>query len=54
LTQHRTRGRLLGFIFVMAALNSIGFGIILPVMPELLQEVTGANVGEAAAWEAPG
>ena len=50
MTQPRASRRLLAFVFVTSALNSIGFGIILPVMPDLLKEVTGASVGEAAAW----
>ena len=50
MTQPLASRRLLAFVFVTSALNSIGFGIILPVMPDLLKEVTGASVGEAAAW----
>jgi DHA1 family tetracycline resistance protein-like MFS transporter len=46
----RSARTLLAFIFILSALNSIGFGIILPVMPDLLHEVTGAPVGAAAAW----
>ena len=46
----RSTRRLLSFVFVTAAFNSIGFGIILPVMPDLLAEVTGASVADAAAW----
>ena len=50
MTQATSSRRLLAFIFVTATLNAMGFGIILPVMPGLLQEVTHAAVGDAAAW----
>lgn len=38
------------FIFVTVVLDSMGIGIILPVMPDLLQELSGLSVGEAALW----
>ena len=43
--------RALVFIFITITINSMGIGLIMPVMPELLIELTdGATVGEAAAW----
>lgn len=39
-----------GFIFVTVLLNSIGFGIILPVLPELIVDITGDPVHEAARY----
>ncbi len=50
MSEPRAPRRLLLFVFVTAALSSIGFGIILPVMPELLAEVTGDTVAGSAAW----
>lgn len=45
------RGALL-FIFITVMVNSMGIGIIMPVMPDLLLSLTGegATVGSAAAW----
>ena len=40
----------LAFIFVTALLDSIGFGIIMPVLPQLLMEVTGEDVSAAARF----
>ncbi|MEL6360647.1 MAG: TCR/Tet family MFS transporter [Pseudomonadota bacterium] len=40
----------LAFIFITVMLNMIGFGVIIPVMPQLLQEITGQGVAEAARW----
>ena len=40
----------LAFIFITALLNSIGFGIILPVMPALIMEVTGEPLSQAAVY----
>jgi len=38
------------FIFVTILLNMIGFGVIMPVMPKLIMEVTGEGVAHAAQW----
>jgi DHA1 family tetracycline resistance protein-like MFS transporter len=38
------------FIFVTVLLNMIGLGVIMPVMPELIIEVTGENLAHAARW----
>ncbi len=42
----------LPFIFIIATLmlDSIGIGIIIPVMPDLVQELTGGSVSDAALW----
>jgi len=38
----------LAFILVTILLDMVGLGIILPVLPELLEELTGGSVAEAA------
>ena len=38
------------FIFVALLVDSIGFGIILPVLPRLIMELTGVTVDRAAAY----
>ena len=38
------------FVIVAVTLNMISFGIIIPVMPSLLTEVTGQPASEAVAW----
>ncbi len=38
------------FIFITVMINMIGFGIILPVMPQLIMDVSGEGVAEAARW----
>ena len=38
------------FAFGVVAIDAMGIGIIIPVMPDLLQELAGASVGEAARW----
>ena len=38
------------FIFVTVLLNSVGFGIILPVLPELIVDITGDPLHEAARY----
>jgi DHA1 family tetracycline resistance protein-like MFS transporter len=43
-------GYALAFIFVTALLDSIGFGIIMPVLPQLLVEVTGESISSAARY----
>ena len=36
------------FVFITVLVDTIGFGIILPVMPALLVELTGETVSEAS------
>ncbi|MBD8892375.1 TCR/Tet family MFS transporter [Roseibium litorale] len=38
------------FIFATVTINSMGIGLIMPVLPSLLVELTGDTVGEAARW----
>ena len=38
------------FIFITVLLNMIGFGVIMPVMPQLIMEVTGEDISHAAKW----
>ena len=40
----------LAFILVTILIDSIGFGIIIPVVPELIMELTGGGLGEAAIY----
>ena len=48
---HPDRHRLaLTFILVTVTLDAIGIGLIFPVMPDLIEEVTGRPLAEAALW----
>ena len=38
------------FIFITVLINMIGFGVIMPVMPQLIMDVTGGALAEAARW----
>lgn len=38
------------FILVSVMLDAMGIGLIIPVMPDLIQEVRGADVASAALW----
>jgi DHA1 family tetracycline resistance protein-like MFS transporter len=44
------RGPAVGFIVVVLLIDMIGFGIIIPVMPGLIQELTGGSVSTAAQY----
>src|SRR5579863_2801804 len=50
MTRSRTRDAALAFIFVTVLVDSIGFGIILPVLPRLLMQLTGLSIDRAAAY----
>lgn len=39
-----------GFVLVTLLLDTIGFGIIIPIVPGLIAELTGGDVVDAAAW----
>ena len=38
------------FIIITVAMDSIGVGLMMPVMPDLIREITGETVSEAAVW----
>ncbi|NNU81310.1 TCR/Tet family MFS transporter [Halovulum dunhuangense] len=38
------------FIILTVAIDAIGIGLILPVMPELIRELRGASISDAAFW----
>ena len=38
------------FILATLALDAIGYGLIMPVMPDLLRSVTGGDLARAALW----
>ena len=38
------------FIFITVMLNMIGLGVIMPVMPSLIMDVTGEDLAHAAQW----
>ncbi len=40
----------LTFVFLTVALDAIGIGLIFPVMPDLIREVTGGTLAQAALW----
>jgi DHA1 family tetracycline resistance protein-like MFS transporter len=40
----------LGFIFVTVLVDVIGFGIIIPVMPTLIQQMVGGDISTASSW----
>lgn len=45
-----TNRRAVVFIFITLLIDSIGFGIILPVVPDLIMQVTGEGLGPAALY----
>ncbi len=49
---NRSKGGRLSLIFVLAtvAIDAIGIGIIIPVMPDLILDVGGGTLGSAAVW----
>ena len=47
----KTAGRhATGFVCVTVALDAMGIGIIMPVMPDLIRELTDLPIGPAALW----
>ncbi|MFN3823083.1 MAG: TCR/Tet family MFS transporter [Pseudorhodobacter sp.] len=40
----------LTFILITVALDAIGIGLIFPVMPDLIESVTGGTLSQAALW----
>ena len=50
MTARRPGRNALLFIFITILINMIGFGVIMPVMPDLVMEVTGEGRPDAARW----
>lgn len=48
--QKPQRRRAFTFILVTLMLDAMGIGLILPVMPDLITEVSGGTIGAAAVW----
>ena len=46
----KSGGGALLFIFVLVLIDSIGFGIILPVLPRLIMQLTGVGIDRAARY----
>lgn len=40
----------LTFIFITLMIDAMGIGLILPVMPTLIRDITGGDYGNAAVW----
>jgi len=43
-----TRKAAVGFIFITLLIDVTGLGLIIPVMPDLIKELTGQSTSEAA------
>ena len=46
----KNRQAAVGFIFITLLLDVIGLGIIIPVIPSLIQELTGGDMSQAAQY----
>jgi DHA1 family tetracycline resistance protein-like MFS transporter len=44
------RAAAFGFIFVTALINSISFGIMIPILPNLIKHMVGGDTAEASEW----
>lgn len=43
-------GHAVAFVAITVLIDTVGFGLIMPVMPTLLMELTGATVSRAAIY----
>jgi DHA1 family tetracycline resistance protein-like MFS transporter len=39
-----------GFIFASALMNSVSFGLMIPILPNLIRQFTGGDTAEASVW----
>jgi DHA1 family tetracycline resistance protein-like MFS transporter len=46
----RARSAALAFIFVTVLIDVLSFGLIIPVLPHLVQQMTGGDIEHAAYW----
>ena len=40
----------IGFIFITLMIDITGLGLIIPVMPRLIEELTGGSISEASSY----
>nr|WP_246186335.1 MFS transporter [Phnomibacter ginsenosidimutans] len=40
----------IGFIFITLLIDITGWGLIIPVLPQLIKDLTGGDVSSAAKW----
>jgi DHA1 family tetracycline resistance protein-like MFS transporter len=38
------------FILITVMIDAMDLGLMMPVMPDLIQEIRGADLGQAALW----
>jgi len=48
--EHPRRNAAVRFVFVTVAMDMLGFGIIIPVLPHLIVELIGGSIAKAAVW----
>jgi MFS transporter, DHA1 family, tetracycline resistance protein len=41
-----------GFIFALALMNSVSFGIMIPILPQVVRELAGGDTASASVWNA--
>ena len=46
----RRRQAAFGFIFASALMNSVSFGIMIPILPNLIRQFTGGDTAAASEW----
>jgi len=39
-----------GFVFALAVMNSVSFGIMIPILPNLIKQFTGGDTAAASEW----
>src|SRR6185436_4360865 len=39
-----------GFIFALALMNSVSFGIMIPILPNLIKQFAGGDTAAASEW----
>ncbi|HEY1449235.1 MAG TPA: TCR/Tet family MFS transporter, partial [Caulobacteraceae bacterium] len=49
-TTVKSRQAAFGFIFAAALLNAISFGIMIPILPNLIKQFTGGDTAAASEW----
>ena len=46
----KARSAALVFIFITVLIDVLSFGLIIPVLPHLVQDFVGGSIADAAVW----
>src|ERR1700754_204954 len=51
-SSYKRRRASFGFVFASAVMNSVSFGLMIPILPNLIKQFVGGDTAAASEWNA--